>query len=110
MASVCPGQRRGVQVARLIARHWTDPHAKPGRPPVSIQIRKLVLRMAAENSTWGHRRIHGGLVGLGYQVAASTVWKILHQAGVDRRDGSLAISATVRETRRSRGPPKDLRC
>jgi hypothetical protein len=34
--------------------------------------------------------MHGELAGLGYQVAASTVWKILHQAGVDpapRRTG-----------------------
>jgi putative transposase len=44
-----------------------------------------VLRLAAENASWGHRRIQSELVGLGYQVAASTVWKILHQAGVDLR-------------------------
>jgi putative transposase len=62
---------------QLIARHWTYPHARPGRPPVARQIRDLVLRLAEENSTWGHRRIHGELVGLGYEVAASTVWKIL---------------------------------
>jgi len=50
---------------------------------VSKQIRDLVLRLAAENPTWGHRRIQGELVGLGYTVASSTVWKILHRAGVD---------------------------
>jgi hypothetical protein len=51
----------------------------------------LVLRLAAENSSWGYRRIHGELAGLGYQIAASTVWLILKQAGIDpapRRRGS----------------------
>jgi putative transposase len=49
-----------------------------------------VLRLAAENSSWGYRRIHGELAGLGYQVAASTVWLILKRAGIDpapRRNG-----------------------
>ncbi|MEV0135498.1 integrase core domain-containing protein [Dactylosporangium sp. NPDC050688] len=75
---------------QLIARHWTFPHARPGRPSVAREIRELVLRLAAENPTWGHRRVQGELARLGYQVAASTVWKILHQAGVDpapRRTG-----------------------
>ncbi len=32
---------------------------------------------------WGYRRVHGELVGLNYRVAASTVWSILHKAGID---------------------------
>jgi putative transposase len=67
---------------QLLARHWTYPHRRCGRPPVASEIRDLVLRPAAENPTWGHRRVQGELVGLGHRVAASTVWKILHRAGV----------------------------
>jgi putative transposase len=68
---------------QLIARHWTFTHARPGRPPVDPQLRALVLRLAAENPTWGHRRVQGELARLGHPIAASTVWKILHRAGVD---------------------------
>jgi len=75
---------------QLIAAHWTYPHARPGRPPVDRELHELVLRLAAENPTWGHRRVQGELARLGYPIAASTVWKILHRAGVDpapRRTG-----------------------
>jgi putative transposase len=67
----------------LLARKWTYPRKSPGRPPVRQEIRDLVLRLAQENPTWGHRRIQGELVGLGYPVGVATVWRILHRAGVD---------------------------
>ena len=46
--------------------------------------------MARENESWGYRRIHGELAGLGVSVAPSTVWQILKSAGINRaprRDG-----------------------
>jgi hypothetical protein len=42
-----------------------------------------VQRLARENNSWGYRRIHGELLVLGIKVAASTVWEILHDAGID---------------------------
>jgi putative transposase len=66
----------------LVRRRWTYSH-RHGRPGVAAEIRALVLRLARENPTWGYRRIHGELCRLGYKIGASTVWTILHRAGVD---------------------------
>src|SRR6185312_5989259 len=65
----------------LVKRRWTQPrrHRTSGRR-TAPELRRLVLRLAVENSSWGYRRIHGELAGLGYQVAASTVWAILKRA------------------------------
>jgi transposase InsO family protein len=65
---------------RLVARHWTYTHRR-GRPSITHELRALVLRLDAENPTWGYRRIHGELHRLGYRIAASSVWKILRNAG-----------------------------
>jgi putative transposase len=68
---------------RLVARKWDyASRRRPGRPPTAAAIRKLVIRMATDNPTWGHRRMQGELVKLGHQIAASTVWQILHVAGI----------------------------
>jgi transposase len=55
----------------------------PGRPRTLASIRRLVLRLATENPSWGYRRIHGELALLGVAVAASTVWEILKTAGIE---------------------------
>ena len=68
---------------RRIVGHWTQPQRPPGRPSTSAEIRRLALRLAAENPTWGYRRIHGELRGLGHTIAASTICQILKDAGID---------------------------
>jgi transposase InsO family protein len=69
---------------RLVARTWTFPrHRRPGRPSTASTVKQLILRLARENSVWGHRRIRGELARLGYPIAPSTVWQILHAAGID---------------------------
>ena len=68
---------------QLVARHWTTQPARPGRPAIPAGVRALVIRLATENPTWGYRRLHGELTGLGYQIGASTVWKILTSSGIE---------------------------
>lgn len=58
-------------------------HRQRGRPRTIRSIRALVLRLVRENPSWGYRRVHGELLTLGVKVAASTVWQILREAGID---------------------------
>src|ERR1700722_20286355 len=83
--TLLPSHRRvvapGVSFSRL---------RRPGRPSTAAAIRKLVIRIATDNPMWGHRRVQGELVKLGHPIASSTVWQILHAAGIDpapRRTG-----------------------
>ena len=68
-------------VARRHARRSRPRH--PGRPRTVRSVRALVLRLVRENPGWGYRRVHGELLVLGVKVAASTVWEILSEAGID---------------------------
>ncbi|MDT7566567.1 MAG: putative transposase [Pseudonocardiales bacterium] len=68
---------------RLVSYRWTTRYTRPGRPPIPAGLRALAVRIATENPTWRYRRIHGELARLGYRIGASTIWKILHSAGID---------------------------
>jgi hypothetical protein len=69
-----------------------------GRPRTGRWLAELVLRLARENPTWGYRRIHGELVGLGVALAPSTVWAILRRHGIEPapRRAELSWSAFLR--------------
>ncbi|MDP9334667.1 MAG: integrase core domain-containing protein [Actinomycetota bacterium] len=79
---------------RLVANHWTYPH-RPGRPSTIAETRRLILRFARENPTWGYRRIHGELAQLGITIAASTIWTILKNAGIHPAPGRTSESWTT---------------
>ena len=69
---------------KLTGRKYdTSRRRKPGRPPTVRSIARLAVRLAQENPLWGYRRIHGERTKLGVSVAPSTVWEILHAAGID---------------------------
>ena len=69
---------------RLIAQKFDGSKHRqyPGRPPVSLEVEALVVRMARENSGWGYDRIVGALANLGHHVSDQTVGNILRRHGI----------------------------
>ena len=66
---------------QLIAKKWTYA-ARPGCRGVLAEIRRLVVRMATENPTWGYTRIQGALQNVGHRVGRSTIARILKAHGL----------------------------
>src|SRR5690349_13908482 len=62
----------------VLRRQVHRPDLQPADRVVLAALSRLLPR-----HRWGHRRVHGELVRLGHHIAASTVWKILHHAGVN---------------------------
>jgi transposase InsO family protein len=54
-----------------------------GRPGTASSVRKLVVRFAAENPTWGYTRIRGALRNLGHVLARTMIKRILLEHGLE---------------------------
>jgi putative transposase len=60
---------------------WLSRHRPSvGRRSVSRELRELIFRMVAENSTWGAPRIHGELKMLGYDISERSVLRWMRKA------------------------------
>jgi len=61
---------------QLVARKWTYAR-RSQRRGVLAEIRRSVVRMVADNPTWGYTRIQGALKNVGHRVGRSTIARIL---------------------------------
>jgi transposase InsO family protein len=57
--------------------HLSKKPGRPGRPPISLQIRTLIRTLAEANPLWRAPRIHGELLKLGIAVSERTVSRVL---------------------------------
>jgi putative transposase len=76
----------------LVRRRWTYDRRRQGRPPLASEMRELILRLPAENPTWGYKRIQGELVALGMALSASSVWNVLHRHGIEPAPRRASVS------------------
>ena len=72
-ATVLAWHRKGFQ----LYWRWKSRRRSAGRPPLELELRTLIRRMARENPTWGRSRIQAELRFLGYEVAELTVAKYM---------------------------------
>src|SRR5437867_8908144 len=67
---------------QLVAQKWMYATSRSSRRGVLAEIRRLVVRMAEENATWGYTRIQGALKNVGHRVGRSTIARILKAHGL----------------------------
>jgi transposase len=67
----------------LVRRKWTYKRISVGgRPPVTEEVRELIVRMGRDNPRWGCLRIRGEFAKLGIRVSATRIRTLLRRAGL----------------------------
>ncbi len=68
----------------LVRRRWAAYRGRPrvGRPPLTLECRELIQRMAQENPSWGYLRIRGELLKLGQTVSATAIRSVLRRSQI----------------------------
>src|SRR6202047_4605668 len=66
--------------------------SRPGRPPIPLELRQLIRRMARENPLWGEERIANELlVKLGLRVSPRTIRKYMPKRPPGRTRGGQGL-------------------
>jgi putative transposase len=67
----------------LVRKKWTyRRRSAGGRPPITKEVRELIVRMGTENPRWGCIRIRGELGKLGIRVSATKIRTLLRGSGL----------------------------
>jgi hypothetical protein len=97
----------------LVRRKWTFRRKSiGGRPPITADVRDLILQMGRENPRWGCIRIRGELAKLGIMISATKIRTLLRAGGLGpapRRDGptwSQFLRSQASRERPSSSPPR----
>ncbi|MBN2139212.1 MAG: transposase [Sedimentisphaerales bacterium] len=87
---------------KLIAEKYDGSQYRnsPGRPPITQEVVRLVIRFKEENPRWGYQKITDQIVYLGYEISKSSVKNILIKNGYDP-EPDLTVRSTWHEFIRS---------
>ena len=83
---------------KLIAEKYdgSQHRTSPGRPPITQEVVRLVIRFKEENPRWGYKKITDQIVYLGYEISKSSVKNILIENGYDP-EPDLTVRSTWHE-------------